>query len=99
MDEKNRLAQVLGRLEREEKMQKDFINLGKCDSSYENRKRQRRTADKIQRHYKCQVANCNKSYGSEGSLNQHIRLKHPEINENGGYKDYLMRKEQLSSVP
>jgi hypothetical protein len=25
------------------------------------------------------VENCQKSYGSEGSLNQHIKLKHPEL--------------------
>ena len=25
------------------------------------------------------MKNCEKSYGSEGSLNQHYKLKHPEI--------------------
>ena len=42
------------------------------------RKRHRRTATEIQRHYKCQMPDCHKSYGSEGSLNQHMKLKHPE---------------------
>jgi len=45
----------------------------------EKGKRHRRTASEISRHYKCAVAACQKSYGSEGSLNQHIRLKHPEL--------------------
>lgn len=42
-------------------------------------KRMRRNADEIQRYYKCTVKVCGKSYGSEGSLNQHYKLKHPEI--------------------
>jgi hypothetical protein len=39
----------------------------------------RRMADEIERYYKCTVKVCGKSYGSEGSLNQHYKLKHPEI--------------------
>lgn len=39
----------------------------------------RRNADEIERYYKCTVKVCGKSYGSEGSLNQHYKLKHPEI--------------------
>ena len=45
----------------------------------DRKKRVRRTASEIHRHYRCQVENCQKSYGSEGSLNQHIKLKHPEL--------------------
>ena len=46
----------------------------------DRRKRHRRTATEIARHYKCPlVGECHKSYGSEGSLNQHIKLKHPEF--------------------
>lgn len=41
-------------------------------------KRHRRTAGEVSRFHKCTVSNCNKSYGSEGSLNQHIKIKHPE---------------------
>jgi hypothetical protein len=44
------------------------------DIGEEKRKRHRRTAPEISRHYKCPT-----SYGSEGSLNQHIKLKHPEL--------------------
>ena len=35
-------------------------------------KRYRRTADEIERRFKCW---CGKAYGSEGSLNQHKKLK------------------------
>ena len=64
------------------------------DIAEEKRKRHRRTATEIARHYRCPVEDCPKSYGyiskqikqlnkivyrSEGSLNQHIKLKHPEI--------------------
>eukprot|EP00826_Nyctotherus_ovalis_P031779 TRINITY_DN2552_c0_g2_i5.p2 TRINITY_DN2552_c0_g2~~TRINITY_DN2552_c0_g2_i5.p2 ORF type:complete len:169 (-),score=31.65 TRINITY_DN2552_c0_g2_i5:134-640(-) len=76
VDERNKLAQIL---EREESGQRDSEMSGRNDWSGESRKRRRRTADKIQRHYRCPVANCNRSYGSEGSLNQHKRLKHPEL--------------------
>lgn len=48
------------------------------DIAEEKRKRHRRTATEIARHYKCPIEECPKSYGSEGSLNQHIKLKHPE---------------------
>ncbi|TNV82366.1 hypothetical protein FGO68_gene15852 [Halteria grandinella] len=40
-------------------------------------KRKRRTAVGIVRKYKCPVEGCQKSYGSDGSLNQHILSKHP----------------------
>ena len=49
------------------------------DIAEEKRKRHRRTATEIARHYRCPVEDCPKSYGSEGSLNQHIKLKHPEF--------------------
>ncbi|KRW99957.1 P-loop containing nucleoside triphosphate hydrolase [Pseudocohnilembus persalinus] len=52
--------------------------LGKPNEE-DKKKRARRLADQIHRHYKCPIEVCKKSYGSEGSLNQHIKLKHPEI--------------------
>ena len=42
----------------------------------EKKKRHRRTATEIARHYRCPIEGCPKSYGGEGSLNQHIKLKH-----------------------
>lgn len=53
------------------------LGLEKTDS--EKKKRFRRTAKNISRIFQCPEANCSKSYGSEGSLHQHIRLKHPEF--------------------
>jgi hypothetical protein len=35
----------------------------------------------IERHYICPIGNCGKNYGSEGSLNQHIKLKHKESHQ------------------
>jgi hypothetical protein len=40
------------------------------------RKRHRRTAHEIDRLHVCSV--CGRSYGSEGSLSQHIKLKHSQ---------------------
>jgi len=48
------------------------------DITDERRKRHRRTANEISRHYVCPIEDCPKSYGSEGSLNQHLKIKHPE---------------------
>ena len=59
------------------------------DIADEKRKRHRRTATEISRPYLCPIEDCPKSYGyvnyllyrffsSEGSLNQHLKLKHPE---------------------
>ena len=46
------------------------------DNLLGKRKRHRRTALEIERSHACQV--CGKSYGSEGSLSQHVKLKHPQ---------------------
>lgn len=36
----------------------------------------RRCANEIQKSYPCPYGSCGKYYGSEGSLNLHLRLKH-----------------------
>ncbi len=46
------------------------------------RKRMRRTASEIDRNYKCEMPNCTKSYGSEGALKMHMKLKHPGARQN-----------------
>lgn len=48
------------------------------ESLSDRKKRMRRTAEEIDRHFKCNIDTCMKTYGSEGSLNQHIKLKHPD---------------------
>lgn len=68
--EKAELQARLARLEEREEEGSETTEKGK---------RHRRTASEISRHYKCSVESCQKSYGSEGSLNQHIRLKHPDL--------------------
>ncbi|CDW78394.1 zinc c2h2 type family protein [Stylonychia lemnae] len=45
------------------------------------KKHNRRCANDIERQYKCPYPKCEKFYGSEGSLNLHIKIKH-----NGGNK-------------
>ncbi|RHY30693.1 hypothetical protein DYB32_004093 [Aphanomyces invadans] len=47
--------------------------------SCEKKKRRRRTAAQIDRKYVCSYAGCKKAYGSEGSLTQHMRLKHRSL--------------------
>jgi hypothetical protein len=57
------------------------MSVGEFDneSMEARRRRLRRTASEIYRHYKCPVKVCQKSYGSEGSLNQHMKLKHNNL--------------------
>ena len=78
---KELLKQRLTKLEEEEE-----------DSSNDRLKRHRRPASLISRHFKCDVITCQKSYGSEGSLNQHLKLKHPDI-----YQELLERSEDPKS--
>ena len=52
--------------------------------SYNRDKRKRRTAHEIERNYICSYKGCSKSYGSEGSLNQHMKNKHSEY-----YQQYV----------
>jgi hypothetical protein len=43
------------------------------------KKRKRRTAVEIERQHACPIQECEKSYGSEGSLNMHLKRKHPDF--------------------
>jgi hypothetical protein len=45
----------------------------------DKKKRFRRTANEIERHYRCPIETCQRSYGSEGSLNQHLKIKHHDL--------------------
>ena len=51
----------------------------KFNADLGKRKRKRKTKDQVERNFKCNINGCNKSYGSENSLNQHMKLKHPEF--------------------
>lgn len=51
-------------------------SVSRASSKPNENSRRRRLANEIERHFICVV--CNKSYGAEGSLNQHIRLKHAD---------------------
>ena len=66
----------------EEEQSVDFDDDEDDQRKNSNRKKHnRRTAKEINRQYICPYKNCQKVYGSEGSLNLHIKIKH-----NGGNK-------------
>ncbi|CAD8152588.1 unnamed protein product [Paramecium octaurelia] len=69
LKEKGEIQQKLEMLEKE----------GNNHSFEERKKRLRSLASEIQRNFECPLTKCSKKYGSEGSLNQHIKLKHPEL--------------------
>ena len=76
--EKNNLKQLITRLERKNKKLK-ANNTENINDLYMNRKRHRRNKNEIIREFKCNL--CEKKYGSEGSLKQHMRIKHKNDNE------------------
>lgn len=45
----------------------------------ERKKRFRRAANEIEKRFHCTAQKCSRSYGTEGSLLQHVKIKHPEI--------------------
>lgn len=48
------------------------------DIDDKGKKRHRRTAQEIERKFRCEVTSCGKAYGSEGALKMHVRLKHSD---------------------
>lgn len=59
-------------------------------------KRARRTAEEIEKRFKCEVAFCERLYGSEGSLQQHIKLKHPELYHKSQEEESMAAPQDLS---
>lgn len=51
-------------------------DLDKKNEENSKQKRFRRSAKEIERAYNCPQVKCNKAYGNEGCLNQHIKQKH-----------------------
>ncbi|KAL4478973.1 hypothetical protein ABPG72_019410 [Tetrahymena utriculariae] len=84
LNEKNELLDKIERLEKSQKRRtaeesNNGVQGGGSNSNFANdKKRIRRAASQIERNYRCPVANCEKSYGSENSLIQHVKIKHPE---------------------
>jgi len=59
--------------------------------------RKRRKAAQIERLYKCQEKYCSRSYGTEGALKMHIKLKHPNVTYNEAYQQQARRASVLLS--
>jgi hypothetical protein len=62
------------------------------------KKRHRRTAGEISRSYECPITECARSYGSEGSLLQHIKIKHQEFYQSEQYETLLLSKQKKRGV-
>eukprot|EP00830_Metopus_es_P017276 TRINITY_DN560_c0_g3_i1.p1 TRINITY_DN560_c0_g3~~TRINITY_DN560_c0_g3_i1.p1 ORF type:complete len:176 (-),score=28.26 TRINITY_DN560_c0_g3_i1:12-539(-) len=80
LEEKNELMQKMNKCENR-KRPEEILPMSWAPSllKYESKKRHRRTAEEIERHYKCPVPGCMRSYGAEGSLTQHIKMKHKDF--------------------
>jgi len=93
--EKNELVGRINELEKRggDKVEKTPITPNLNNSSDDKKTRIRRKAAEIERHYRCPITTCQKSYGSEGSLIQHIRLKHPELTDDPDWKMKILKIE------
>ena len=90
------LGTKIKKLKEENKILKEKIaekDIMPYDLSMSKKKRRRRRNCDIERNFKCVVKNCPRSYGSENSLKQHIRLKHREILERLNNGDYVYNNE------
>lgn len=65
------------------------------------KKRKRKLKTEVVRNFKCGYPGCTKSYGSDNSLNQHVKIKHSEFwkktkytNMNDFQKEIYMEKEE-----
>lgn len=92
LNEKQDLSYKLNRLETNKRKHEEVLGIT-FEVDNEKKKRHRRTALEIARHYKCPIKDCPKSYGSEGSLNQHIKIKHPEY-----YQEMIQQNNANQSI-
>jgi len=54
-----------------------------CNRSFELKpKKRRRRREEIERKFLCPIKSCDKSYGSEGALKTHIKIKHKNLLKN-----------------
>ena len=53
-------------------------NDGQSTDSDKKKLRKRKKKGEVTRAFECPVDSCNKGYGSENSLNQHLKIKHQE---------------------
>ena len=74
--ERNELKHLIERLDRKNKSKSNAMSM--VDDLYIKKKRIRRGKKEIIRVYVCKYPQCMKKYGTEGSLNQHIKIKHNE---------------------
>jgi len=91
--EKNELISRLAKLEKQHDMNVRSPRSSTGDSNENKKKRERRKACEIDRHYICPVEKCAKSYGSEGSMNQHLKNKHPDLAADPEWRSHHLKKE------
>jgi len=97
--EKNELISRLAKLEKQHDMNIRSPRSSTGDSNENKKKRERRKACEIDRHYICPVEKCGKSYGSEGSMNQHLKNKHPELAGDPEWRSHHLKKEGGNGSP
>ena len=83
LDHKEELVQKLKKLR--ENSERALTTLE--EKNVNKKKRHRRQIKDIERHFKCPISKCDKAYGSESSLNQHLKQKHQKYWLKHGGKD------------
>ena len=59
------------------------------------RKRKRKLKTEVMRNFKCGYPGCTKSYGSDNSLNQHVKIKHSEFWKKTKYTNMTAHPENI----
>lgn len=83
-EEKEMILTKISALEkREQNIESGYIPLsadidGAHTEDSDKKKRKRKKKEEVSRGFICSVKTCEKAYGSENSLNQHLKLKHLE---------------------
>mmetsp|Transcript_2450 Transcript_2450/g.2883 ORF Transcript_2450/g.2883 Transcript_2450/m.2883 type:complete len:121 (+) Transcript_2450:86-448(+) len=73
----NLVKQLISAVTDNQRLEDAIKEFAETNESIMGRKRRhRRPAHEIRRHYRCPASECKKAYGSEGSLSQHLKLKH-----------------------
>lgn len=81
--------------------QKGSSNQSYSSNGMHKKKRKRKLKNEVVRNFKCSYPGCSKSYGSDNSLNQHVKIKHSEFwkktkysNMNDFQREVYLEKEE-----
>lgn len=89
-EEKNDLQRKIDAYKKGESSKRSFTSNG-----MNKKKRKRKLKCEVIRNFKCSYPGCTKSYGSDNSLNQHVKIKHQEFWKKTKYSNLANPQENI----